>query len=86
MQEFKTTVKSGFIGMVTDIYKAIKFALTNKFGLAMTMLCLFIYLLSLYIAGGLRTIGLILSILAFVGFIILSWMHWFRETPNDTDE
>jgi hypothetical protein len=86
VKEFSTSGLPGFKGMVTDIYKAIVFMLTNKFGLAMTMLCLFIYLLSLYIAGGLKTIGLILSILAFVGFIILSWMHWFRENSNDTDE
>lgn len=86
VNEFSTSGKPGFIGMMTDIKNAIVFMLSNTFGLAMTMLCLFIYLLSLYIVGGLKTIGLILSILAFVGFIILSWVHWFKGSSKDMDE
>jgi energy-converting hydrogenase Eha subunit F len=86
VKEFSTSGNSGFTGMMKDISRAIVFMLTNTFGLAMTMLCLFIYLLILYITGGLKTIGLILSILAFVGFVILSWMHWFRQTSDDSDE
>ncbi len=83
--EFRTSGLPGVSGMMTDIFSYLKFALFTKFGLAMTMLCVFIYLLSLYIAGGVKTMGLILSILALVGFVVLSWLQWFKS-GGKTDE
>ncbi len=77
--EFKTSGLSGFSGMVADIFSFLKFAFFTKFGLAITLFCLFVYFLSLWIAGGVKYVGLILSILAFIGFVVMSWMQWFKK-------
>lgn len=84
--EFKTSGLSGISGMTTDILNYLKFALLTKFGLIITMLITFIYLISLYIAGSVKTIGLVLSILAFIGFVVLSWLKWFRIDSKIDEE
>lgn len=85
--EFKTSGLHGLSGMMSDIFSYLKFALFTKFGLAMTLLCVFIYLFSLWTTGGVKTFGLILSILAFIGFVVMSWMQWFKGTGiNKVDE
>jgi hypothetical protein len=75
--EFKSSGLFGFSGMTTDIFNYLKFIFT-KIGLAMTMLCLFIYLLLLLITGSLTIVGKILTVLALILFCILSWLQWFR--------
>ena len=89
-REFKITEgghtvdnSTGISGMFSDIYTYLKFALGTWFGLSITMLSIFIYLFSLYITGTTKTIGLILSILAFVGFVVFSWLNWFRSDDKE---
>ncbi len=84
--EFKTSGLSGISGMVADIFSFLKFAFFTKFGLVITLLCLFVYLFSLWITGGVKTIGLILSVLAFVGFVAMSWMQWFKGGAKVDEE
>lgn len=77
---------AGFSGMMSDVMGFFKMALTTKKGLAVVAICTFVYFLSLYIAGGVKVWGLIVSILAILAFLVLSWMIWFRAGGNSDDK
>jgi hypothetical protein len=73
----------GLSNMFNDIFELIKIAVSSKFGLAIITLCAFIYFISVWLAGGFQTYGLILTIISFIFFIIISWMLWFSDkSPN----
>lgn len=74
---------AGLSNMFNDIFTLIKLATTSKFGLAIITLCVFIYFISVWLAGGFQKYGLIMSIISFISFITLAWTLWFSEiTPN----
>jgi len=79
---------AGFSGMMSDVFGFFKIALATKKGLAIVAICTFVYFLSLYIVGGVKIWGLILSILAILTFLVLSWLIWFKAGGNldDKDE
>jgi len=77
---------TGFSGMMSDVFAFIKMALTTKKGLAVVAICTFIYFISLSLVGSVKTWGLILSILSLLGFLVLSWLIWFRRGSEDSNE
>jgi hypothetical protein len=77
------TIKLGFLSMTYEFYDLIKLALTTKRGLAVLTLCVFIYLTSLWISGGIGSWGLILGLLSLLLFGLLSWLIWFRVVKDE---
>ncbi len=72
--------------MLSDFGQIIKLALTTKFGLVITLLCVGIYFLSLWIVGGVQKWGLLVWLLSFIGFIGLSWATWFSVSIIDNEQ
>jgi sorbitol-specific phosphotransferase system component IIC len=69
----------GFIQMLTDIFDLLLQTLTTKFGLIIFLICLTIYFFSLWMCGGLKWWGLVISILTLLMACILSYYNWFVE-------
>jgi hypothetical protein len=76
------SIPVGFMDMLLDILELFKMAFTKK-GLAIVALCAFVYFLSLYISGSVKTLGLLLSLTGLLAFFILSFFIWFVESDSD---
>ncbi len=64
--------------MISDITQILKLTFTTKFGITMFMLLLSIYLFSLWMTGATGMLGIGLSIIALIGFIVMSFLTWFN--------
>lgn len=82
---YDDTPSKGFSGMFFDLFSLIRSAIATKKGIIVILLCAFIYLISMYIYGGVGTLGLILALLSFILFAFLSWLTWFT-TDEINDE
>ncbi len=77
----------GLKNMLFDIFHIIKMAVTTKMGISLTLLCAFIYFMSLLITGGFKTSLLVLTLLSIFGFLIMSYFTWFsRSSQSQLEE
>ncbi len=72
----------GLKNMLFDIFHIIKMAITTKMGISITLLCAFIYFMSLLITGGFKTSLLVLTLLTIFGFLIMSYFTWFSRSSQ----
>jgi hypothetical protein len=85
MTQFQSSGLSGLNGMIQDITNYLKFALLTSMGITMTLLCLSIALLVLLITRSLSPLGIIIAVIVFVLFCVLSYLVWFSGNRSTGD-
>lgn len=76
-----SSISSGFKLLADDVAELFKMIFTKK-GLTLFLLCLFIYLVSLYANKGVGKNGLIIAMVSLVMFLFLTWYIWFRPKQS----
>ena len=83
-QVVENTIGGGPGSMGHDIGNLIKFLLTTKFGLTTLFLLLTIYFFSIWIAGSRGKISLVLWILSLVALIGMIFLTWFMKSGSNS--